>query len=575
MKKLIKLLTVLTIALIFASCGNVQSSDKEITTTTTISSITTSTLTTTTSCPITSTVATTIIPNSETVNTTTSAVTSKITTTKITTTPCTTTTFKPTTTITTTTANTTSYTPFNESTMYVKGDVNVRTRADVNSKSLGTLSKGVSLTVIGELGNWYAINYNGQTAFVSKTYISSTKPITTTITSKATTTTTTRIITNNPPVSNDNLPSSVDLKVDCILQKSGKSMPTGCEATALTIALNYYGFNVDKYTIAMEYLPRMTFSNGYGANFQYVFAGKPTDNSSYGCYAPAIVATANAYFNDIKNASYAQNISGTEFTKLYEYIASENPVIIWGTMDMVSSYLSSSWKTPDEKNLTWRANEHCLVLIGYDKNAGTVTVSDPLKGNCTLKADLVEKRYNEMGKYAVILHTTDENKGESDIVTSGSVYKIKNAQSGLYLTVAGNVAKDGTNLIQSKGNNKNSQNFKILYDKKTNSYKIYTMCSNDNVDRVIDIVKIGGWVVGGSNVQVYNPCDISAQTFVIEDTKDGKVKFSCRTNRNGCLAVKGNSEGSANGKSYSSKGNVVIQYYSGSDNQLWYLEEVK
>ena len=34
----------------------------------------------------------------------------------------------------------------------------------------------------------------------------------------------------------------------------------------------------------------------YGADFQYVFPGDPMTSYGYGCYAPAIVATANAYF---------------------------------------------------------------------------------------------------------------------------------------------------------------------------------------------------------------------------------------------------------------------------------------
>lgn len=113
---------------------------------------------------------------------------------KVTTTKKTTTTAPKTTTIATTktTTATTLYTEITSKTMYVKSAVNVRSNPDQSSTKLGTLSAGASVKVIGESGNWYAISYNGQTAFVSKNYISSTKPSTTTTTTTTKVTTTTK-----------------------------------------------------------------------------------------------------------------------------------------------------------------------------------------------------------------------------------------------------------------------------------------------------------------------------------------------------------------------------------------------
>lgn len=42
-------------------------------------------------------------------------------------------------------------------------------------------------------------------------------------------------------------------------------LPTGCEITALTMVLNYYGFDVDKVTLATEYLPTMPPELYYGS----------------------------------------------------------------------------------------------------------------------------------------------------------------------------------------------------------------------------------------------------------------------------------------------------------------------
>lgn len=41
-------------------------------------------------------------------------------------------------------------------------------------------------------------------------------------------------------------------------------LPTGCEITALTMALQYYGYDADKVTMASEYLPTAGTGNYYG-----------------------------------------------------------------------------------------------------------------------------------------------------------------------------------------------------------------------------------------------------------------------------------------------------------------------
>lgn len=76
-----------------------------------------------------------------------------------------------------------------EKTMYVSSAVNVRSKPTTDSEKLGTLSAGSKITVIGESGNWYAISFTGgKTAFLSKNYVSSSKPATTTAKSVQTTT---------------------------------------------------------------------------------------------------------------------------------------------------------------------------------------------------------------------------------------------------------------------------------------------------------------------------------------------------------------------------------------------------
>jgi uncharacterized protein YvpB len=408
---------------------------------------------------------------------------------------------------------------------------------------------------------------------------STTETTTESITETTTETTTTTTESTTTMTTTTTLPTSLQLSVDCILQNDDPSLPTGCEATALTIALNYDGFAAEKTDIAKTYLPKMVFYTlnqiYYGADFQYVFPGDPATSYGYGCYAPAIVATANAYFTAQKNASYAENISGTNFTDLFSYLAEGRPVIFWATMSMKAPSTGSAWLTPDAQTVTWIKQEHCLVLTGYDMDAGTVQVADPLRGNVTYDMNLVAQRYAEMGKYAVVLRTTDAESAETEGVNSGSVYRLRNAESGLYMTVSDGKDANGTNLIQAEADGTTAQQFRIVYDTESNSYRLYAMCSSDGTNRVVDIVKLGGGVVSGCNAEIYLPVDAAAQTFVLIPQEDGTMLFSCRTNRSACLAARGTTAGTATGTGFYTDGNIVIQNHTGDNAQHWILEEVE
>lgn len=191
-------------------------------------------------------------------------------------------------------------------------------------------------------------------------------------------------------------------------------LPTGCEVTSLTAVLNYLGYEVDKVTMANEYLPKMNFyrKDGklYGTDFRYVFAGTPFNNSSYGCYAPCIMNTANAYLKYHQNIHKAIDVSGREFTDLEFYINNNMPVIVWATSENLKQpKLTTKWTTPSGENVQWLSGEHCMVLIGYDKINGTVTVADPLVGLTTYPYELFKTRYEQMGKQAVVIRENLEN----------------------------------------------------------------------------------------------------------------------------------------------------------------------
>lgn len=185
--------------------------------------------------------------------------------------------------------------------------------------------------------------------------------------------------------------------INSILQNP--ELPTGCEVTSLAIVLNYLGYNVEKTTLSDSYLDKAAIGT---ATAYTAFLGNPRYEHSYGCYAPVIVNCANKYLSDIESNYIATDISGLEFEDLYEYIVEDIPVIVWSTMYMSDSYTTTTWNVNGE-DFAWIANEHCVVLYGYDKYQNTVSVSDPLVGNTKYDIELFKDRYNQLLKQAVII----------------------------------------------------------------------------------------------------------------------------------------------------------------------------
>lgn len=56
------------------------------------------------------------------------------------------------------------------------GGLNMREDASSSSKSLAVIPNGTKLTVLEEKDGWYKVEYNGQTGWVSKDFVSETKP---------------------------------------------------------------------------------------------------------------------------------------------------------------------------------------------------------------------------------------------------------------------------------------------------------------------------------------------------------------------------------------------------------------
>ena len=185
-------------------------------------------------------------------------------------------------------------------------------------------------------------------------------------------------------------------------------LPTGCEITAMTMVLNYYGYNVDKVTMALDYMPKVQ-AEFYrsedgrlmGPDLENYFVGDPTEETGYICGTGAIVTAANAYLTDVGSDMTAVAMKNAQPEELYDLIDQGTPVVIWCTINMEDRAETDGWYREDGTYMEWSTNDHGAVLIGYDED--TVTVADPIYSRITVSRDQFEKVFAERGGQCVIL----------------------------------------------------------------------------------------------------------------------------------------------------------------------------
>ena len=204
-----------------------------------------------------------------------------------------------------------------------------------------------------------------------------------------------------------NLPEQAQIEdFGLILQMP--ELPTGCEITALTMMLNYYGYTVDKTVMASDYLPVRSAGLHYGAdgrqygnNMEQYFIGDPATENGYICGTGAIRTVADGYLSDCGSTLRAEDLTGTDVGELYRLLSEGTPVMVWVTIGMENRREIQGWYTEEGEFMDWSTNDHGAVLIGY--SAGTVTIADPISGICEYSREKFEKVFASRGNQCVIL----------------------------------------------------------------------------------------------------------------------------------------------------------------------------
>ena len=193
-----------------------------------------------------------------------------------------------------------------------------------------------------------------------------------------------------------------------------QKLPTGCETCSAVMLLNYYGYNISETSFADKYLIKRPLGYGKygleGPDPNCAFIGSPYTTNSFGAYAPVMAKSMNSYL--AKKSYKAVSVSGKSLEYLAgKYIAQGQPVMVWATIYMTASYKTTTWRVnyTDENarykkgsSYTWLANEHCLLLTGYDSSF--YYFNDPwANSRIAYSKSIVNTRYNELGKQAVVM----------------------------------------------------------------------------------------------------------------------------------------------------------------------------
>lgn len=193
-------------------------------------------------------------------------------------------------------------------------------------------------------------------------------------------------------------------------------LPTGCEIVSAKMLLSYYTHDEPDIQEMISLLnceyPVELDGHTYAHHPEDAFIGNPETDHSFGCFAPIITDVLNQLLPD---AWQAEDISGTELREIAEtYLPQGKPVLIWATICMWETFPNAGWYlldkdgNPTDTWFDWPANEHCMVLVGYD--ADDYYFNDPYDshGLISFSREKTETRYAEIGKYAVAV-TESEN----------------------------------------------------------------------------------------------------------------------------------------------------------------------
>jgi|APAga8741244001_1050109.scaffolds.fasta_scaffold02395_2 uncharacterized protein YvpB/SH3-like domain-containing protein len=265
-------------------------------------------------------------------------------------------------------------------------ELNVRKGAGTKYGTLGKVKKNAELNVKKQESNgWYQIDFKGKTGYVSGSYVKKSNASSTS--------------------SNTSTPSATKL-LNVPLIKQRPELPSGCEATALAMALKYYGQNVSKTTIANQ-MPRdktavKRYSDGtikIWGDPEVGFVGDPYGNGI--TINPAPLKKVLDKYRKGGVALYGKNFSVVE-----DYVKKGKPTLVWFTTTHEMP-TKRTWKTTKGKTVQAPRPLHCIVVTGVDSKYVYFNDGESNKNsgkNVKVEKSKFIKIYDAMGKRALVVN---------------------------------------------------------------------------------------------------------------------------------------------------------------------------
>lgn len=179
-----------------------------------------------------------------------------------------------------------------------------------------------------------------------------------------------------------------------MIYQNAEGLPGGCEATSLTMCLQYIGIPISAYDTYMYYMPHSWDTT----DIENIFIGDATCGG-YGVYVGGVITTANNVLAAYGSGASVYNHTG-DLAGMYAEIDNGYPVVIWGT----DGWGDPNWGTyySNAGAFEWWSNEHCLCLVGYSDT--TVTIHDPYRGVVEIDRGWFEYEWANCGSRAVAVH---------------------------------------------------------------------------------------------------------------------------------------------------------------------------
>ncbi|MEZ2323902.1 C39 family peptidase [Bacillus tropicus] len=173
----------------------------------------------------------------------------------------------------------------------------------------------------------------------------------------------------------------------------------GCEVTSLAMLLQYAGVSVDKMELASEIKKVNFLDNGVRGDPNEGFVGNiyTFSESGYGVYHGPLFQLAKKYL-----PNKAIDLTGKSIEEVYKSVKSGKPVVMItnATFTLLDENEFTTWET-NSGDVSITYNEHCVVLIGYDKEF--VYIRDPLSDSLDVKVprESFEQAWVQMGSQAI------------------------------------------------------------------------------------------------------------------------------------------------------------------------------